>query len=90
MSTKLKLLRKLEYYLNDAATKGIFISLIQLTKMCCCLTNLNFRKTQEEKLNMLERQAESTFCNNLNIIVDELIYEHAVKMVKKCIELNVC
>ena len=48
MSTKLKLLRKLECYLNDAATKGVFISLIQPSKDCDCLTNLNFTKTQKE------------------------------------------
>ena len=49
MSTKLKLLRKLKYYLN-AATKRIFISLIQPTIKYNCLTNLNFTKTKKEKL----------------------------------------
>ena len=49
MSTKLKLIRKLKYYLN-AATKQILISLIQPTIKYNCLPNLNFTKTQKEKL----------------------------------------
>ena len=58
MSTKLKLLRKLKHYLNDAATKRVFISLIQPTIKYNYLTNYNFTKTQKKELNILDRQAD--------------------------------
>ena len=48
MSTKLKLLRELRSYLNDAVNKGVFISLIKPTLRYNCLTNLNFTKTKKK------------------------------------------
>ena len=51
MSTKIKLLRKLEYHLNDTATKRVFISLTRSTIRYSYFKNLNSTKTQKEKLN---------------------------------------
>ena len=67
MSTKWKLLRKSKYSLNDLATKQVFISQIHPAIKYNCLTNPNFTKTQEEKLNMLDRQAESILGNDLTL-----------------------
>ena len=88
MSTKLKLLRKLKHYLNDPATKRVFMSLTQPSIKYKYLAIHNFTKTQKEKLNMLDRQAES-ISNNLNVKADELIYKHPTKIVKKSIEGNI-
>lgn len=71
---KLKLLRKWRCYLNDAATELSFISFITPTIKCNCLTNLKKKKKKkkswkrktQEKLSMLDKQAEYILENYLN------------------------
>ena len=71
MSTKLKLFRNLKHYLNDTATKRIFLSLIQSTTKYNCLTNLNFPKA-EIITEYVGQVAERFLGNDSNLSTDEL------------------
>ena len=53
------------YYLNDVTTKQVFISHIQPTIKYNCLTNANFTKTRNKKMNMLDMRAEFILGNDI-------------------------
>ena len=81
-STTLELLRKLRYHLDNTATKPVLISLIQSAIWDSCLRKLFSEILKGEYAGQVSWKY-TRFKRKV-----ELIYEYAIKMVKKCIERN--
>ena len=87
---ELKLLNKLKQYLNEEATKHVYKSLIRSLLTYNCLTNLYFSNTQINKFKSLDKRTKHIVSDDFEVNSIDLIYKHALKMVKKCIDGKLC
>jgi hypothetical protein len=88
-STKLRLLSKIKYFLTNRATHHVYQSVIQPGIKYNCITNLNLTKTQKQKLKSLDTRA-SNLVDGLKVNTMDTLNKHAVMIVRKCIDGNVC
>ena len=89
-SSKLKLLSKLKFYLTYEATKRVYQSIILPGIKYNCIANLNFSQSQKNKLKSLDNRALNIVGRNANICTIDVINKHAVTLVRKCIDKEVC
>ena len=89
-STKLRLLEKLRSFLTKEGTKAVFHSVIQPSLTFNSLANLALSNTQRDKIKSLDRRASVVLNNSSKINTLDSIYKQAVKVVKKCMDGNIC
>lgn len=88
-TSKLYLLKRLRQLLTPEATVAIYTSIILSALRYNCIVQLNLTSTQKEKLKNFETQADKIMAIKTVSIQNEL-YRYAIKLVRKCIEGNVC
>ena len=88
-SSKLNLLAKLKINLTGDAVKQVYEAVILPGIKYNCITNLNITNTQKKKLTSLDNRAKQIL-NCETISINTLITKHAVLLVKKCVDGNIC
>ena len=88
-SSKLRLLSKTRTYLTQDAGKCIHQSVIIPEMIFNCISNLNLSQTQKKKLKSLDSRV-SKIINRMNVSTLSVLNKHAVALVRKCIDGDVC
>jgi len=89
-SSKLQLLKRLRPLLTQEAAIAVYKSVIISALKYSCIIQLNLSRTQKEKLKSLERRASNILDTDDIPSIQNDFCKHAVKLVRKCMEGNVC
>lgn len=88
-SSKLRLLEALKPCLTKRAVHKIYHGVILPTLLFNCVVDLNFSRTRLNLLSSIDRRVAAILGEKQTCVIDE-IYKHAVLLVKKCLDCNIC